>query len=67
MSRRDKEKYSNRSKFNEEINKNVFISTFVKGRDQYFNKIKLKSDTICGWKIKVNINDGDDENEDVDN
>ena len=50
MSRRKKEKISSKSKLKEELQKNIFLSKYLKPRDSSYNKKQLKSTSICGWK-----------------
>ena len=50
MTRRAKEKLGSKKKLEEEIEKNLFMSKYLKGRNQCYNKKQLTSPTICGWK-----------------
>ncbi len=52
MTRRAKEKLGSKKKLEEEIEKNLFMSKYLKGRNQHYNKIKLTSPTMCGWRRK---------------
>jgi len=53
LSKSDKRKY-NKKYFLSKIDENIFLRKYVRLRDSYHNKIKLKSDYIIGWK-KIDI------------
>ena len=49
LNKADKRKY-NRKYFCEQIEKNMFLKKFVKNKDSYHNKQRIKCDSIIGWK-----------------
>ena len=50
MNKKDKRE-NNMKNFKKQIDENLFLSEYIKVRNQHFNGIKLSSDSIVNWKI----------------
>ena len=52
MNKQDKRNY-NQKYFYDKLEKNVFLKKFIKRRDEYVDKVQIKSDSIVGWRFKI--------------
>ena len=52
MSKNDKEKYGTEKKFISALGSNIFVRKYMKQKDDYYNTIQLKCNSLVGWKEK---------------
>lgn len=52
MSKMDKEKYKTQKKFIQLLTENIFVGKYVKVKDDYYNKTRLRGCCLAGWKRK---------------
>ena len=50
--KQQKEKFGSIRKFEDEVKKNVFMRKLIKDRNDYYDKVLLRTLSICGWKEK---------------